>query len=406
MKTVLLLSTYPALYPRHGGQVRVANISKTFKDDGWEVFSLAVYEPEGYDSSVVGPNDVEFPLDSKYRKFRGMDIPLINDYLTGAYAVAPDGGLNKILAKLPERLDAIHVEQPWLWPLAKRIKSIPKYSTACLIHGSQNIEGPLKREILESYNVKNADLVLHEIDQLEREASLEADITIAVTKADFDVIEAWGAKQTVLAPNGIAPWHATHERLEYWKEKLPKSPWILYVASAHPPNFTGFNECIGGSLACIPPDSKLVVAGSVGEHLFASLSASRWGALNLSRLQILYVLSDEDLAAVKSLAHAFLLPIPHGGGSNIKTAEAIYSNKYVIGTEAAFRGFEEYKVLPEVFVAKSPEEFHGKIRWALTSEEAGSSGELQQISREGLTWANSLGVVPRLVNGFLNKVDC
>jgi glycosyltransferase involved in cell wall biosynthesis len=407
MKKVLLLTTYPILHPRHGGQVRAANVAKVFSDCGWHVTSLAVYEPEGYAPATLGPLDVEFSPGSRYRKFKGLDIPLINDLLVGDFAAADDGGFSEIRKKLPLQLDAIHVEQPWLWPLALRLKGFPEYANVCLIYGSQNIEAPLKKEILESYGVGNVTPVIEAIDALERNAARTADVTVAVTQTDLEVIRSWGVGNCVLAPNGIAPWQATEELKKKWGFKLPDAPWILYVASAHPPNFKGFNECLGNSLACIPPDSRLVVAGSVCEHLARELSESRWSSLNLSRLELLYILSDEDLAAVKSLAHAFLLPIPHGGGSNIKTAEAIYSGKYVIGSESAFRGFESHLTLPEVKMATTPFDFHRLIREALSELPPVSDYRDFSDGRETLTWSNSLREIPdatsAIIEGFTNK---
>jgi len=403
LKTVLLLSTYPIISPRHGGQVRVANIAKTFSENGWDVTHLAVYEPEGYPPSTLGANDVKFPAGSSFRKYKGTYVPLINDLLSGEFAASQEGGFAEILKKLPAVIDVIHVEQPWLWPLVMKIKEMPQYSNACLVYGSQNIEAPLKLEILDSYNIKGAEPVIADIEALERKAALEADIAVAVTQADFDILREWGAKMPLLAPNGIAPWNAKADVLETWKSRLPRSPWILYVASAHPPNFKGFNECLGSSLACIPPDSKLVVVGSVCEHLESTLRDSRWGQLNLSRLQLLYMLPDDDLDAVKTLAHAFLLPIPHGGGSNIKTAEAIYSGKYVVGTESAFRGFEQHLNLPEISVARTPSEFHAAIRNRLTGPATVDSKGPDKDARESLTWARSLESIPLAAAAVIEK---
>lgn len=403
MKTVLLLSTYPIASPRHGGQVRVANIAKTFRDSGWEVTHLAVYEPEGYPPSTLGANDVKFPVDSHFRKYKGTYVPLINDLLSGEFAASEQGGFAEILKQLPPVIDVIHVEQPWLWPLVLKIQQMPQYRNACLIYGSQNIESPLKQEILDSYGIQGADAVIADIEALERKATLEADIAVAVTQADHDILKAWGASMPLLAPNGIAPWTAKADVLQTWKACLPESPWILYVASAHPPNFKGFNECLGSSLACIPPDSKLVVVGSVCEHLETTLRDSRWGQLNLSRLQLLYMLPDDDLDAVKTLAHAFLLPIPHGGGSNIKTAEAIYSGKFVIGTESAFRGFEEHLSSPEISVARTPGEFHSAIRNRLTGPGIVGGKGPDRESREPLTWARSLESIPRAAIEVIEK---
>lgn len=307
--------------------------------------------------------------------------------LTGVYAVTRDGGFSEVLQKLPNKIDVIHVEQPWLWPLARKIKHLPKFKNTCLIYGSQNIEAPLKREILTSYHVDNIDEIIAEIDKLEQQATREADISVAVTRSDLSTLIKWGAKCPILAPNGIAPWQAKPEVIESWAERLPSAPWLLYVASAHPPNFTSFTQCIGDSLACIPPDSRLVVAGSVCEHVYRQLVTTRWHTLNLSRLTLLFVLSDDDLAAVKSLAHAFLLPIPSGGGSNIKTAEAIYSGKFVIGSKHAFRGFENFIDLPEIMVANSPTQFRTFIRETLVRP---ISKTVIQDRRDLLRWDRCL----------------
>jgi glycosyltransferase involved in cell wall biosynthesis len=393
-----MLSTYPFKQPRHGGQVRTAAIAKAYTDDGYTVSSISVFETESYGPDAYDRSDVEFPPSSPYRRFRGRNVPLVTDLLTGHYATAEDGGLSLIMGKLPKQIDVIHVEQPWLWPLARKIKTIRPYSKACLVYGSQNIEAPLKKEILDSYGIKDADDVIEEINLLERSAAAEADIAVAVTKADFDVLATWGCKVLVLAANGISPWHASAEKLDYWSARLPQAPWILYVASAHPPNFQGFNESLGGSLACIPPDSRLVVAGSVGEHLARVLSNTRWGSLNCSRLELLYILPDEDLSAVKTLAHAFLLPIPHGGGSNIKTAEAIYSGKYVIGSDPAFRGFEGYAEEEGITVARTPDEFHQAIRHVLTQPELPRLSAVSADHRESVTWQKTLSIIPQSVN--------
>ncbi len=401
-KTILLLSTYPFAEPRHGGQVRIANIAKTFSVAGWQVESMAIYELESYKSDCLGRCDISFPSKSPYRKFHGRDVPLINDLLTGIYAAAVDGGFLDVLIKLPKHLDAIHVEQPWLWPLASKIKQLPEFKNTCLIYGSQNIEAPLKQEILACYNVDAADDVIAEINALEQQAACEADISVAVTQADLDTLIKWGAKRPVLAPNGIAPWQAKQEVLEHWRERLPQAPWILYVASAHPPNFTGFTQCIGESLGCIPPDSRLVVAGSVCEHIYAQLVATPWHTLNLSRIQLLFTLSDDDLAAVKTLAHAFLLPIPHGGGSNIKTAEALYSGAYVIGTEAAYRGFESFTGLPEVTVANSPAQFQASLRDILTRPPATTA---TREPRDILPWDRCLAPIPNEVERLLTGIQ-
>jgi hypothetical protein len=206
-------------------------------------------------------------------------------------------------------------------------------------------------------------------------------------------LQSWGAAHVVMAANGIARWEASAEDLAEWKSRLPEAPWLLYVASAHPPNYTGFADLIGQSLACIPPDSRLVVAGGVAERIEEVLRSSKWPSLNLSRLAVLGILNDRDLNAVRSLAHGYFLPVAYGAGSNIKTAEALLSGKYVIGTSVAFRGFEAYSTLPRVRVADHPSSVQRAIRDILTlpplSTKAGVDPALNH-----LTWEYTLRNVP------------
>ena len=114
-------------------------------------------------------------------------------------------------------------------------------------------------------------------------------------------------------------------------------------------------------------------------------------------MELLFVLADEDLAAVKTLAHAYLLPIQHGGGSNIKTAEALYSGKYVIGSEAAFRGFQSFTQLPEVTVARSPTQFQQAMRSVLQRDSLNPVPVAPGDMRHTLRWDQCLASVPAAV---------
>lgn len=402
-RTLLLLSTYPFKNPKHGGQIRLSQIEKVYKAAGWNVVSVAVYDPVSYPKVDTGKRDIPFSQKPIWRKFRGRTIPLIDDLLMGFYAVADDGGFAFVRKKLPRHLDAIHVEQPWLWELACKIKKNDKYKDVVLIYGSQNVEAPLKQDILTSFGVDDADEVVNVIKELELKAAQDADLLLAVTKSDLNFLSRKGSKRILHAPNGVEPWEASSEKMAIWREKLPKTPWLLYIASAHPPNFTDFIDLVGDSLACIPPDSRLVIAGTVSEHIYRELAETQWHSLNLSRLELLHILSDEDLAAVKNLAHGFLLPIAHGGGSNIKTAEAIYSGSYIIGTKAAFRGFEHLMHLPEIILAENPIEFRLAIRNVLERPKKSYEHSEVDSDRMSLRWGQCLAEIPSVVDNIVEE---
>lgn len=395
---ILLLSTYPFRKPRHGGQIRLSEITRIYRRRGFIVYPIAIYESEIYCHDDTNPTDIPFPPSSQFRRHRGRTVPFINDLVTGKFAASEEGAFWSILRCLPARIDVIHIEQPWLLPLAQRLLSeLSACRHACLVYGSQNIEAVLKKSIFESYGMNEFGDVLQEIDALERTAANESDLAFAVTHYDKTALENFGAQNVVLAPNGVSPWLAAERRLEYWRSRLPKAPWVLFIASAHPPNFTGFVQSVGDSLACIPPNSRLIVVGTVGEHIFRILSNTRWRDINLSRLTLLHTLDDEDLAAVKTLAHAFLVPIFDGGGSNLKTAEALYSGKYVICTPASIRGFEAYRSLPELTIVESPGEsqaaIHDVLRRPPVVPGASEAGEI----RERLRWDHCLAALPDAV---------
>lgn len=107
----------------------------------------------------------------------------------------------------------------------------------------------------------------------------------------------------------------------------------------------------------------------------------------MSRLELLFELSNIDLDAVKALAHGYLLPIPFGGGTNLKTAEALISEKFVVGTRAAYRGFEQYIDGPGVHVFESPEEMHKLVRHVFAQEPRKTK---HSDFLKPLTWGNCI----------------
>lgn len=385
--TLLVLTTYPLVDPKHGGQIRAKNLVEKFRRHGWQVEAIAFVDEDS--NEFKGPKDKVFrKRDELYNSFYGEHILFINDLQISKY-VLKDDVFEDFINSVPNNLDAIHVEQPWLWPLATAYRS--KVNNRCvLIYGSQNIEGNLKIDILKSLTgqqySRSFEKIYREIDDLEKRASREADIVSAVSSSDLDTIRKWAADaELILAPNGVEPLSPRDEDLKKWADKLGDLRFLLYAASAHPPNFTNFSELLGGSLGCFPPSTKLVVVGSVTEHIYHQCNQGPFSSVNLSRLELLFQVSNEDLAAIKSLCHGFFLPIPFGGGTNLKTAEALQSGKFVVGTKEAFRGFENYAMLPGVHVASNPKELHGAVRYVMGTNRAPERDK--RIANE-LGWEN------------------
>ena len=406
-KVVLLLSTYPFTRPLHGGQIRLSNIARMYSDIGCNVISVAFFDPNSVSSGETGEFDIPVNLEGKYSMFDGECVPLINDYLTDAFAASDTGGFSKIQKVLADFGEPaiVHVEQPWLWSLAKRIRQDACKTDPILIYGSQNVEADLKFDILKQYEVQSAEQVREAIHKLEKSACEEADLSIAVTRSEMTTLAKYGAKKVILAPNGYDAKIPRKEHKEKWANQLPNAPYLVYAASAHPPNFSHFTELVGESLGCFSPESKLVIVGSVCNHIYNALVATRWHSLNLSRIVLAGTVSDDDLTAIKSMSHGFLLPIPHGGGSNLKTAEAIASGKYIIGTPHAFRGFEEYLDLPNITVANTPKQFQSGISHVLGRPPLESSEDSSSGPKYRLGWSSCLSEFSAQVSDLLKERD-
>jgi glycosyltransferase involved in cell wall biosynthesis len=163
----------------------------------------------------------------------------------------------------------------------------------------------------------------------------------------------------------------------------------LYIASDHPPNFVDFFDVLGDKFGFLAPDEAICIAGGASSQIEKLLKGREYESLSRSRLRFLGVLDPPDLAAVKQIARLFVLPILKGSGSNLKTAEALFSGKWVVGTPVSFRGFERFAMLPNVIVANPGQEFRSAIETAMAAPFPVLSGEQQQMLR-ALTWACTL----------------
>jgi hypothetical protein len=399
--SVLFLTTYPLVTPRHGGQLRARALIEAYKAAGFLVTQIAVVEENAFRRQDRGPNDFEFPSRDPRWFLNGKDLPLSTDLRSGPFAVTNEVVYRKIRKRLPRDVDVIHLEQPWLLPLAKRLKSEPEFRQAVVVYGSQNIEAPLRSALLRQMQVTSSAEVVDAVAVVEADACRTADLTLAVTHDDEAELQRLGAARVLVAANGISEWKASRAALTHWKQLLNCRRIALFVGSAHPPNFDGFARAFGDGLGFVPPDCQIVVAGGVGGLLSEHYSATRYKALDLSRLTITGEIGDDDLAALKTLTAAFLLPIFDGGGSNIKTAEALLSGKRVIGTSLSLRGYDRFLGRKEVTVAATRDEFRAAVRRVLSPDQSVDTPAPTDELRSSLLWSASLGAVPMAVRSLL-----
>lgn len=393
---ILLLATYPCLVPKHGGQFRLSSIVEAYLAEGFAPFTLAVCDPVNHGPEERQASDVIFPDDHPLRLIEGIRLPFTADLQAGKYAVS-DEVFSSLIRSLPDEVTVIQLEQPYLLPLARRLREHYRHCAQSFIYSSHNIEAPLKRALLKGAGIESAvvENLTAEIEQLEVAAAREADLVVAVTEEDAAQLRSMGAGQVVLARNGVHANGVRPDLVANWRKQLPESPWMLYVASGYQPNIDGFFEQMGSVLGWLPLDTRVVVVGSAAPAIKQKAESLRWGAINARKLITYNYLSDDDLAAVSCLAHVHLVPMSTGGGSNLKTAAAIRSGKWVVSTTVGMRGYESYMSLSEIHVATSPAEFRKGVLQALESEAI--VHPTQPERRNEVLWSHTL-------QGLMNEV--
>jgi hypothetical protein len=166
------------------------------------------------------------------------------------------------------------------------------------------------------------------------------------------------------------------------------------VGSEHPPNVSGFENLILPWLASLRPGQRIVVAGGVCDKLLARLN--EWGlrATVEGRLVLLGPVSDLALSVLIENAACIILPVEYGGGSNLKTAEALLSDRPIVASPASMRGFGEFGNLPGVAIANGAEEFGAAVHRALADRFSASRSE---SSVAALTWDAVLAPLVALI---------
>lgn len=398
MKRILVIGTYPIVNPQHGGQKRLDAICKEYANGGLDVRYVAVFYKPFY--KEYGKYDIALPA---HNSEKINSSPFTGDIVCGN-AIYEDAKVKKRMSRtlLDFRPDVIHVEQvfPYLGlkRLLKELKITPK-----IVFGSQNIEYSMKEEMLTSLGY-GEDFITDKtkiIYDVEKELSEHADLVAAVSANDLKTHIKLGAKKTVLAANGIYKTAAKPEDVAYWRQLFKEQGTkkiILFVGSAHPPNWIGFQDTVGKGLGFLGRDTRIVFAGSISEYVENELSKVKYdiGAATLSkRAYFAGRLSEDRLVGLLKVADVILLPITEGGGSNLKTAEAIVSDKKVVATKYAFRGFENLKHLPNIYTASNSKDFRDAIVNALASETVQRTPSDQELEKQVL-WQNCL---KDLVNG-------
>lgn len=394
---ILFLCTYPIEDPKHGGQIRVRNVVDACRIKGHHVEVVGVLGSESYKSEV---GFLEFPGVRRLTNFIANPF-LMEDYAIGRLFSDDASFYERLKSLIIEVPDVVYVEHPWLFGFARRyVKETSK--TAKIVYSSHNIECRLKREILSSYFDEDvarigADL----IRSVELSAISGSDAVVCVSEGDAEWVKSQAKKAVVVAPNGVKYWKA-NEVGRREAEKITKDyRYALYCASAHPPNMTGFFDVLGGGFGSLKPNEKLVVAGGAG-YAVAGDARIHQSAKLAEKVVVAGLVSQACLEGLLDGAACIILPLTQGGGTNLKTAEALWSGKHIVATSIAMRGFERFIGASGVHLSDEPAGFKRELRVAMESEPLElTKQELHE--RRSVLWENCLHPLMDFIDGLVES---
>lgn len=259
--------------------------------------------------------------------------------------------------------DVLWLEHPFLWRVFKPIvleRGLP------VVYSSHNVEWKMKRELLTAMKICDP-LEVYDIKSAEEDLSRRAAAIFCCSVNDADYYRRLSTKKVSVVPNGanipvVRDVERAFYRIRFFCEEAFTAPTFCYVSSDHQPNWQGFVDFVLDPLASRFPEKLVVILliGKIGT-LFQSWMKDRHFATWWLKVVSIPEASEDVKNTALLLSDAILLPIVAGGGTNLKTAEALLASKRIIATSTAFRGFEKFKQDDEVSIADRPEDYRDAL---------------------------------------------
>lgn len=401
MKT-LHFCTYPINRPTHGGQLRVSAIENRLKAEGITPIHFACYPQWAYSDGVE--DNWTVLLDSKYLQNISKSMAVAMNLYCSNYILDNPVLYQKLVNQVQKAgVDVFFMEQPWLWPFVKKMR---EENTALanipVVYSSQNIDANLFKDVIGlSGGLSESEIEAYfcEAKNLEEDCVRHAQLILAVTETDKAEFSKMGGRNVQLYPNGIHP-PAAPTHLDYWSEKYQDKDFCFFVSSPFLPNALGVVKYLAPA-GYLAPNQRIVIGGLIGEIIPKEDAYTKHVEINNARFQFLGKLEPCDLAAVYRLAKVIVLPIVGGGGSNLKTAEAIYSQKPILATSFAMRGYEGFLNSKQVFVEDDPTDFKRTLCTLLSRplKTAASEDESHRL----VLWENRLKALPQNLYALLSR---
>ena len=340
---------------------RLANFMESLSEPFWHVDTMAIYDPNWVCPADEGGRDL-----CGYHRLTGQRIT--------QEILWP-----QIAQQLPKQVDVLFLSDPALFWVVEEIFKIPAYQNT-------KLAVDITQQDISAALVKRADIVFVSSQKL------------------FDQVKSFTTKEVILVRDGVREGAVENYFLNKWKHRLPVFPWALYIVpedDAH--KYKQTVDSFGGSLGCIPIDSRVVFANCAQYVLTKQFRDCAFGELNLSRLQTVGILSEPDCQAVTQLAPVYALGDFSADDYFFITAQALYSGARVIAYKQALKGFESFIDGQKVVAVENASQFQDALRSALTKPPVTSMDQATHLHKpcDLLSARNSFESVSSLLQSVL-----
>lgn len=395
---ILQLTTFPIDPPDSGGKLRCFKIREALRSK-FEVETLSFHVS---DLDRIHPWQIDVSLQGCLAEVQ--------------HTCLLDWGIFPYLFKKPELLEVVAskiknfkpgilwCEQPYAWELVVWLQRAGVIGPEVqVVYSSHNHESKMKKAIYESVFAEDTfQKNFQKVEALESGMIASCDWALGVLLSDIEVIRDHQPQKYVghFVNGHSRPVHL--DRRSYWNQIFNDTPgainWV-HVGSAHPPNINSFMKLLSAfrklkSEGRNLPPFRIWVFGSLMYGFSTEIQRE------FDFLKFVGPSSESDIDSAIIESDGVVLPIWEGGGSNLKTAQALLSGKAVLGSKYAFRGFEEFSKENGVSSFEEAEE----LLRALLVKPANATFARPKVER-AIDWTNVLAPLPDLVQSQWDRFN-
>ena len=393
---VAMFSTY-APSPLSGGSARLHWTRAVLEQAGSVVSNIVVNAHT--DRAKVGAGDLH--VTPQFDTGDATDY-MYEELRLGELSAHDERLLSRVHKHINEfRPDILWLEQPFLFPVVERLAV---GSSARLVYSSQNVEYALKIELevlLGRPRTALLSSLINAVFHVESKAIAAAALVFSICGPDQQRYLDEFSTDSVLLPNGTIVAESSYNSSSKFAVLFgdPHHQFFAVAGSNYLPNTKGLELICQPSLAFLPPDARIAVAGSMSGSALDQMIEGDHRAVNSHRLARFGFLEARDFIQFSLAAPCTILPIFHGGGSNLKTADALAGGGAVIATRKALVGYEDVvSEYPDgITVVDSPLGFRDAMRSVVNSAR---TGRHPTDRARHLSWAARLSPAPKALAGL------